>query len=252
MNEAGEVIINFISSSHSIVLDNYISTWGIAIQPKRRMVAVSSNEWVIRIYDLISGKNSVFKGHTHNIPGVDFSSDGDFLVSCSIDGSCRIWNVDTGDLIASDIISDQWHWTAQFVRIQDVHSVKDLSTFIRKGLRSSLENQVTPIDEDDLDSNESWHSARESVESLNYYDCLENPKFLSNELILSSNVTSIFLSEQNGRNIVLEARIEDLSDIRDYRFRDLDRFCIVKWIKELSTAIVVSQVGLVGLLRIVK
>lgn len=181
---------------------------------------------------------------------MDFSSDGDFLVSCSIDGSCRIWNVNTGDLIASDIISDQWHWTAQFIRIQDVHTIKDLSVFFKDGVRSSVEKQTDS--DQDLDSNESWHSAIESVESLNYYDCMEDPHFLSKELILSTNVTSIFLSEVTGRNIVPQAQIENLSDIRDHRYRDLDRLCIVKWIKELSSAIIASQAGLVGLLRIVK
>lgn len=251
VNDAGEVIINFISSSkHALVLDNHMSTWGIAIH-RRGMVAVSSNEWVIRIYDLMAENNLVFKGHKHNIPDVDFSADGDFIVSCSIDGSCRIWNVNTGDLIASDIISDQWHWTVQFVRIQDVQAIRDLEKFLKKGVNSLLENQEEDLDSNDS-SNESWQSARESLESLNYYDCIDDPKCFSKELILSSNVTSLFLSEQQGRNIVIQAHIENLSDIRDGRFRELDRLSIVKWIKELSSAIVVSQAGLVGLLRIVK
>jgi hypothetical protein len=65
-------------------------------------------------------------------------------------------------------------------------------------------------------------------------------------------VLRLFLSQQYGNNLVVEARIEELSDRDYYRYRDLDRLSIVKWIKELSVAIVVAQVGLVGIVRIVK
>lgn len=212
-------------------------------------MAVSSNEWTIHIYDLNTLTDVVLRGHKHNIPGIEFTCDGNFLVSCSIDGSLRIWNVETKDLIASDIISDEWHWTAQFISIEDVQTVQNLSSFLRMGVKNS--SQISQ-DESIDDSTESWHSASESEEDVNYYDCIEDPKFLSRHLILSSSVTSIFLSEQCGNNIIAKAQIKNLSDINSQRYRDLDRLSIVKWIREISAAIVVSQAGLVGVLRIVK
>ena len=199
----------------------------------------------------------VLKGHEHNIPGIDFSSNGDFLVSCSIDGSCRIWNIDTGDLIANDIISNEWHWTAQFIRIEDVQPIKDFSKFF-KGIRNSCEETIESrlLSEDDESmtdySIDSWYSAQESPEIINYYDCIQDSKFLSNDLILSSSVTSLYLSQQYGQNLRVEACIQELSERDNHRYRDLDRLSIIKWIKELSIAIVVSQVGLVGIIRIVK
>ena len=31
--------------------------------------------------------------HMHNIPSLDFSEDGRFLFSASIDGSCKVWDL---------------------------------------------------------------------------------------------------------------------------------------------------------------
>lgn len=216
------------------------------------MIAVSSNDWLIRIYDMTTLNYSLFSGNKHNIPGIDFSCDGEFLVSCSIDGSCRIWNVETGDLIAGDIISNQWHWTAQFVQIEHVQNVEDISAFLVMGIRNSFQDST--FDNEDfltVSSTESWQSDR-SFESLKYYDCMEDPKFISKQLILSSNITSIFLSEQCGQNLELRACLENVSDVVHHHYRDLRRISIIKWIKELSAAIIVSQAGRVGLLRIVK
>lgn len=53
-------------------------------------------------------------GHTHNIPCVDFNRTGRFIASCSIDQTCRIWDIKTGQQVSERQImisrrdSDSW------------------------------------------------------------------------------------------------------------------------------------------------
>ena len=35
-------------------------------------------------------------GHTDNIPCVDFNQTGQYVASCSIDQTCRLWDIKTG------------------------------------------------------------------------------------------------------------------------------------------------------------
>ncbi|GBC02341.1 hypothetical protein RclHR1_04580009 [Rhizophagus clarus] len=75
--------------------------------------------------DALGGKTtSVLRGHEHNIPNICFSACGRFLVSCSIDSTCRVWNIKTGELVQTKILTgdwfdlndnDEWGWTANFV-----------------------------------------------------------------------------------------------------------------------------------------
>jgi WD40 repeat protein len=50
----------------------------------------------------------VLRGHMNNIPNIAFSPCGTFLVSSSMDCSCRIWNVRTGESILSRFVSGFW------------------------------------------------------------------------------------------------------------------------------------------------
>ncbi|KAJ1559339.1 hypothetical protein HK405_011019, partial [Cladochytrium tenue] len=91
-----------------LVLDNgRTSTWGVAVHGATRRVAVSANNMLVRVFDVGAGgprghsrSHREFAGHQHNIPSVDFSGDGALLASCSIDGTCRVWAVETGDTVA--------------------------------------------------------------------------------------------------------------------------------------------------------
>lgn len=84
---------------------------------------------------------------------------------------------------------------SSIIRKEDVHPIKDFSKF--KDFRNSLQGQTSIIEDDESmtdNSIESWCSAKESQDSKSYYDCIQDSKFLSNDLILSSSVTSFFIS----------------------------------------------------------
>ncbi|CAG8552154.1 4932_t:CDS:2, partial [Ambispora leptoticha] len=139
------VFIWFTSMLHKAPIHfcNESSTWGIAMHGPSRLLAVSANSHVITVYDLRDGLpdsvatteedtdkdiNSVpnknplllepkicLRGHEHNIPNIAFSPDGKFLVSCSIDNTCNVWNVKTGESLVSKHISLDWGWSTCFV-----------------------------------------------------------------------------------------------------------------------------------------
>ncbi|KAG2179149.1 hypothetical protein INT43_001999, partial [Umbelopsis isabellina] len=94
-----------------IVLKNEASTWGIAIHSKQRLIAVSANNFNVTVFNMAAfppdqrESDQEFKsllksdsqcqlvGHEHNVPNIDFSGCGRFIVSCSIDKQCRIWDI---------------------------------------------------------------------------------------------------------------------------------------------------------------
>ncbi|KAJ3308114.1 hypothetical protein HDU76_004127 [Blyttiomyces sp. JEL0837] len=75
------------------------STWGIAMHAKTQLLAVSANSFRITLFDLGHHNNvgsplgyvwrRELVGHGHNIPAIDFSSDGTLIGSCSIGSNLR-------------------------------------------------------------------------------------------------------------------------------------------------------------------
>ncbi|KAI8820818.1 uncharacterized protein EV422DRAFT_578648 [Fimicolochytrium jonesii] len=106
------------------------SAWGLAIHGPSYLLAASSNSHTIMVWNLRASTSQKDRleddplggvmerelvGHEHNIPSIDFSSCGKFLISCSIDCTVRIWNVHTGHTICSRFFNNQWSWTARFI-----------------------------------------------------------------------------------------------------------------------------------------
>lgn len=57
----------------------------------------SSTDNTIRIWDVDTGRElDVLRGHANGITAVEFSPDGESIVSASFDGTLRVWNVQTG------------------------------------------------------------------------------------------------------------------------------------------------------------
>jgi WD40 repeat protein len=92
-------------------ISNNDSTWGIAIHAEQRLIAVCANSFEITVFNMsvhplmkqdnpkefksILGSDSQCRlaGHEHNIPNIDFSECGRYIVSCSVDRQCRVWDL---------------------------------------------------------------------------------------------------------------------------------------------------------------
>ena len=74
---------------------------GGAWSPDSRHYAWGSaaDENVIRIWDSVTSKITLLKGHTYSLRQVCWSPDGRRLLSVSLDRTCRIWDVDTQECL---------------------------------------------------------------------------------------------------------------------------------------------------------
>src|SRR5205807_2496193 len=58
-----------------------------------RRLATGSLEKVVRVWDLQADQEALtLRGHTDAVMGVAFSPDGEQIVSCSLDGTVRVWD----------------------------------------------------------------------------------------------------------------------------------------------------------------
>lgn len=71
----------------------------VAISPDNRLLAASSNDGIVRIWQLSDNQlYHICEGHTNVVRDVAFSPDGRWLASASLDQTIRLWEVATGQL----------------------------------------------------------------------------------------------------------------------------------------------------------
>ncbi|KAM9940863.1 hypothetical protein ACTFIT_007386 [Dictyostelium discoideum] len=121
VDEGGFVRIIFVNDFEREVIRLYnhgVSTWGIAICPSKPLIAVSSNSHKITIWNLDDENPQETKfllpKHKHNIPSIDFSPCGNYLVSVSIDKNIRIWDVNKRQLLRIQTLA-QWCWACRWI-----------------------------------------------------------------------------------------------------------------------------------------
>ncbi|KAG1760177.1 WD40-repeat-containing domain protein [Suillus occidentalis] len=75
----------------------------VAVSRNGRWVATAGGEWdtpKLKVCDVETGIVKTFKGHSSTISCIDISADSKLLASGSDDKTARIWNLDTGELVA--------------------------------------------------------------------------------------------------------------------------------------------------------
>lgn len=161
VDDAGQVVVWFIGAMHyssygdvhepvSLVLENdNSSTWAIAMNKKRKLLATGANNhkvsvWDFNSADVVSSKYDL-EGHTHNVPCVDFHPDGEYLASCSIDETVKIWHLETRQCVFTHQVSstdprfgnDRWCWNVKFCNVDDI-SYRTMNTEEELRLKQDL------------------------------------------------------------------------------------------------------------------
>lgn len=154
-----------------VLLDtsDFSSTWGIATCPNNFLVATSSNSHSITLFHYPSRKiifsledtdiliqDSQIHLHTHNIPSLDFSPCGRWLISCSIDGSVALWSLAEEKVFLRNFHLNEWGWLVRFIppftynldssSKDPVSEAKTVKTFYHSMIPSESSNE----DDDDL------------------------------------------------------------------------------------------------------
>lgn len=78
---------------------SYGVLFGPPVGPARDTLVTSGGDKLIHIYSLHTGNRRTLTGHTSDVYRCCFSRDGCQLASTSQDGSVRLWNVATGELV---------------------------------------------------------------------------------------------------------------------------------------------------------
>lgn len=106
--------------------DNSESMWGIAMSPNSHLLAVSSNAHRVTLIHvptrrIVFSEDAVARVHTHNIPSLDMSRCGRWLVSCGIDQRVAVWDLCPVDAEERGLRVrrlwmrvDEWGWLVRF------------------------------------------------------------------------------------------------------------------------------------------
>jgi WD40 repeat protein len=78
------------------------SIFGLCMMQDGRTVFLATSSGIIEMWDLETSRCvKIFSGHTNTVSCVTVTNDGTYLVSGSLDGTVRVWNVSTGDQVST-------------------------------------------------------------------------------------------------------------------------------------------------------
>ena len=149
MDDGGCIIYDILSLNKPLYYFNNFSCWGVDIH-KNGLLAVSNNNHKIKIWKIANPLNSsnpktwfsklqvkympfpptevqesLLSGHAHNVPCISFSTCGQYVVSASIDKTCRVWLINGPRGIVVKEIGAQWGWITKCIPKTSCKSVNE-------------------------------------------------------------------------------------------------------------------------------
>lgn len=253
-----------------IVFDNEISTWGIALNTVKRLIAVSANSHAITIYDLITGHIQHLKGHGHNIPSIEFDLSGDRLVSCSIDGSVRVWDLHTSQCLSHYEANDGYVWSCSFLDFSRfLHLDEQNLTFEDNVFDISSSSSFSPI-LSHSDSSSPFYEASTVVSPIRFMQpsvlgsSINSPNSnpfephcrlgVDESVVVAAATKGAFLlrvregCSRLGEQYRLENAVPDSRP--GLIARQFNRLNMMAYCPQLSLCVIASQKGQVGLFRL--
>ena len=137
IDDGGVILYDVLSLDKPLYYFNEVSCWGVDIH-SNGLLAVSNNNHKIKVWKIANCKSSsspsswlseiqtkympftstdvtdvTLSGHTHNVPCISISTCGSYIVSASIDKTCRIWHITNKQCIAIKEVSSQWGWLSK-------------------------------------------------------------------------------------------------------------------------------------------
>jgi WD40 repeat protein len=91
--------------------------WAVAVSRNGRWIVTGGGDWnsaELKACEVETGITKTFKGHSGVITCIDISVDNTQLASGSWDKTARIWNMDTGKLVAGPFKSENWVGAVRF------------------------------------------------------------------------------------------------------------------------------------------
>jgi hypothetical protein len=181
-SEGNVVLWNEPECQRSVIVslnNDCISSWGMATSEKHRLLAVSANDHLIKVWSLNDDNLAVeerfsLAGHHHNIPCISFSPCGRFLISVSIDGTLWIWNVFTRQPVYSTNVTPErdWGWSCLPIALEQIalDSTAEGSTLGKDKFITGIHNYDTgweQVQERNIDGEQPFSSIYQQLERNN-------------------------------------------------------------------------------------
>jgi len=197
-------------------------------------------------------KKKVISGHDHNIPCVSVSPDDRFILSVSIDGTGKIWDIDSGKELASTALN-QWGWGCLWI---DASTIKDIlePDLVTALLLNTLPNDPSYIHESDtMESTQiDQMETEEIIEEDNANQVIINPTPIrqfknteavpqvpENYFILCSTFHDLYIYDSNF--VLQSSFLQFFKSISHLNLQIIERLSLLFYIPELSVIVAASQ-----------